>query len=233
MPYPAIPGSMIPRRIGAAKANAKKKLAPGPASETKARSLFGFRRLKKFTGTGFAAPKIIGDWTRNKNSGNNIEPNKSKCGKGFIVSRPARRAVWSPNLSATIPWQSSWMTTEKSRISKVMMIEPISIRFTRPKEYNRIKFTALIKYTIFLWFHQIRPAASAKKDTRNLPRVPIPCNPHRGASSRICNGSRLLKAGASKHALNASREYRPAGSKRSRLKVLDPVTTTLEFVTLG
>ena len=86
---------------------ASKKLVAGPASDTKIIPHLRLRKFRKSTGTGLAAPKRMGELTNSKNAGNKIEPNKSMCGTGFKVSRPASRAVVSPSLSAISPWAIS------------------------------------------------------------------------------------------------------------------------------
>jgi hypothetical protein len=50
-----------PNLIGITNNKAKAKFDSGPAKDTKAIPLFGLRKLLKFTGTGLAAPKIIGE----------------------------------------------------------------------------------------------------------------------------------------------------------------------------
>ncbi len=74
---------------------AHRKFAAGPAKEVSKISLLGFRKYIGLIGTGFAQPK------RNRNR--LIVPIKSKCFKGFNVSRPADFAVGSPNRKATKP----------------------------------------------------------------------------------------------------------------------------------
>lgn len=51
--------------------------AKGPAIPTKRISLLGFLKLKKFTGTGFAQPKITLEPKINKDNGKIIVPNRS------------------------------------------------------------------------------------------------------------------------------------------------------------
>lgn len=93
-----------PSLTGIAKAIARKKLASGPARETSIMSLLGFRKFKKFTGTGFAvAKKNAPEVAQSINRGSKTEPYRSMWGIGLKVSRPEKRAVLSPNLSATTP----------------------------------------------------------------------------------------------------------------------------------
>ena len=69
-------------------------------------SRFGLRRLPKFTGTGFAQPKMNGGVcviaaTSTSIPGTSIVPTGSMCLIGFAVTRPSIQAVWSPNILAT------------------------------------------------------------------------------------------------------------------------------------
>ena len=80
----------------------------GPAAETKAESRLGFLKLWKFTGTGFAVPKINAPFENIKSIiGTMIVPMGSMCAIGFSVSLPIIFAVGSPNLFATKPWATS------------------------------------------------------------------------------------------------------------------------------
>ncbi len=79
---------------------AKRILANGPAIATKAVPHFLFFKLAGLKGTGLAQPIIITGAPKSagkaKSNGKIIEPNGSKCGKGFKVNRPAASAVLSP-----------------------------------------------------------------------------------------------------------------------------------------
>lgn len=79
---------------------AKKMLAAGPDNATKAGPHFLFFKLSGLKGTGLAQPMIIVGAPKSagkaRSSGKIIEPNGSKCGKGFRVNRPAASAVLSP-----------------------------------------------------------------------------------------------------------------------------------------
>ena len=81
------------------------KLASGPAPATQNMSRFGLRRLPKFTGTGFAQPKMnagLPNLASNSSiPGTSIVPTKSMCLIGLAVTRPSIQAVWSPNILAT------------------------------------------------------------------------------------------------------------------------------------
>ena len=79
---------------------------PGPASDTTSMSRRWLRSRFGFTGTGLAQP-ITGTPASAPIAGRMIEPNGSMCGIGLSVSRPARRAVSSPNQSATTPCEIS------------------------------------------------------------------------------------------------------------------------------
>lgn len=79
------------------------RLLNGPANPISPLSLFGFFKFKGLNGTGFAQPNKIGLLAIKSKNGNKNEPKKSKCFKGFKVSRPAFFAVGSPSLFAIIP----------------------------------------------------------------------------------------------------------------------------------
>ncbi len=79
----------------------------GPAKATSASPFFPDLRALKFTGTGFAHPRMIPPGKIAQNRGNIIEPNGSICFIGFRVRRPMILAVWSPWLSAASPWATS------------------------------------------------------------------------------------------------------------------------------
>jgi hypothetical protein len=68
-------------------------------------SRLGFRRLAKFTGTGFAHPKMKPGLpnlaSRSRTPGTRIVPTGSMCFMGFAVTRPNIHAVWSPKSLAT------------------------------------------------------------------------------------------------------------------------------------
>ena len=78
-------------------------LARGPERETSARSFLPSLKLKGSTGTGLAAPIIIGDPDMRRIRGRAILIIGSICFLGFNVSLPAKRAVGSPRRSATKP----------------------------------------------------------------------------------------------------------------------------------
>ena len=78
----------------------------GPASDTTSMSRRGLRKRLGFTGTGLAHP-ITGMPASAPIAGRMIDPNGSMCGTGLSVRRPARRAVSSPNHSATTPCEIS------------------------------------------------------------------------------------------------------------------------------
>jgi hypothetical protein len=62
-------------------------LEPGPAPATQNMSRFGWRRLLKLTGTGFAQPKKMPPRT-SEMSGKTMVPMGSMCLAGFSVTRP-------------------------------------------------------------------------------------------------------------------------------------------------
>ncbi len=74
----------------------------------------GLRSRFGFTGTGLAHA-MTGMPVIAPNAGRMIDPNGSRCGIGFSVSRPAFLAVSSPNQSATTPWLISWRMTATTR----------------------------------------------------------------------------------------------------------------------
>ena len=78
----------------------------GPASETNSMSRRAFRSRFGLIGTGLAQP-MTGMPASAPIAGRMIDPNGSMCGIGLRVRRPARRAVSSPNQSATTPWEIS------------------------------------------------------------------------------------------------------------------------------
>lgn len=79
----------------------------GPARATRARSFLPSRKLNGSTGTGFAAPKTIGEPEKIRSSGRRTLINGSIWLLGLRVSLPESLAVGSPNLSATNPWATS------------------------------------------------------------------------------------------------------------------------------
>lgn len=81
--------------------------ARGPERETSAKSFLPSLKLKGSTGTGLAAPIIIGEPDMRRIRGRAMLIIGSICFLGSRVSLPARRAVGSPNLSATYPWAIS------------------------------------------------------------------------------------------------------------------------------
>lgn len=93
--------------ISKAKTTAIRKFIKGPASETRAMSFLPSRRLNGSTGTGLAAPKIIGEPERIRRSGSKMLIQGSMCGRGSRVSLPSSLAVGSPSLSATKPCETS------------------------------------------------------------------------------------------------------------------------------
>jgi hypothetical protein len=82
---------------------AKITLDKGPAKETKAKSFLPSLRLKTSTGTGLAAPIIIGEPVIRRRRGRAILIMGSICFWGFRVNLPISRAVGSPKRSATYP----------------------------------------------------------------------------------------------------------------------------------
>lgn len=78
-------------------------LVKGPDKETMARSFLPSLRLKGSTGTGLAAPIIIGDPEINRMRGRAMLIMGSICFLGLRVNRPASLAVGSPRRSATYP----------------------------------------------------------------------------------------------------------------------------------
>ena len=109
----------------------------GPDSETSAISFLPSRRLNGSTGTGFAAPIIIGEPEIRRIKGKAILIMGSICFLGSRVSLPARRAVGSPKRSATKPWAISCKMAEKIKITKNIRPDPISILF-KDLEYDII-----------------------------------------------------------------------------------------------
>ena len=80
------------------------KFDPGPAAATQIMSRLGWRRLPKFTGTGFAQPNMNGRRPSSAAAarpGTSIVPIGSMCFIGFSVTRPSIQAVRSPNSLAT------------------------------------------------------------------------------------------------------------------------------------
>ena len=82
-----------------------RRLQPGPASATQIMSRFGLRSAPKFTGTGFAQPKMkptppAAAEPASMMSGRMIVPKGSMCFAGFSVTRPIIHAVLSPNFRA-------------------------------------------------------------------------------------------------------------------------------------
>jgi len=71
---------------------ARSRLDTGPASEMRAESFLGFRRLKGSNWTGLPQPKPTNKSMR--------VPRGSKCTSGFRDIRPMSRGVGSPSLSA-------------------------------------------------------------------------------------------------------------------------------------
>jgi len=82
---------------------ARNKFVRGPARATNARSFLPSRSIIGLTGTGFAAPKMIGDPDITRSKGTRIVMMGSMWGIGLSVILPARRAVGSPRRSATTP----------------------------------------------------------------------------------------------------------------------------------
>lgn len=91
-------------------------LVNGPASATSDISRLPSLRLNGSTGTGFAAPKIIGEPETIRRRGSKILMKGSMCFLGLRVNLPINLAVGSPKRSATNPWATSWKIAEKTRI---------------------------------------------------------------------------------------------------------------------
>lgn len=106
---------------------ANKMLVKGPARETKAMSFLPSLRLKGSTGTGFAAPIIMGEPEIRSIRGRAILIRGSICFLGFRVSLPMSLAVGSPSLSATYPCAISCKIAEKISITSNIMGKSISI----------------------------------------------------------------------------------------------------------
>ena len=100
-----------------AAATISSRFVAGPASDTNNMSRRGLRRRFGFTGTGLAHP-ITGTPASAPIAGRMIDPNGSMCGIGLSVSRPARRAVSSPNQSATTPCEISCRMIETTSATK-------------------------------------------------------------------------------------------------------------------
>ncbi len=127
-----MPGRVVKKESGRKRTNKPKHIAiamlvKGPAKETFRAPHFWSLKLYGLTGTGFAQPTNIGLPMKNKKTGNKIEPNKSKCGIGFKVRRPAYFAVGSPRELATYPCANSWMMTENNKTTKEKILITISI----------------------------------------------------------------------------------------------------------
>ena len=86
--------------------------------------------MKGSTGTGFAAPIIIGEPEIRRRRGRAMLIIGSMCFFGFNVSLPASLAVGSPRRSATNPWEISWIIAEKSNTARNKREEKRSILFT-------------------------------------------------------------------------------------------------------
>lgn len=93
------------------------KLLIGPAKEVRIISLLGCWKLKGSMGTGLAQP-IVGIPVRALKRGSKTVPIRSVWAKGFKVNRPKDRGVGSPSLSATNPWENSWMVIARIKIKK-------------------------------------------------------------------------------------------------------------------
>ena len=104
-----------------------KTLVRGPAKETSAMSFLPSLKLKGSTGTGFAAPIIMGEPEIKRIRGRAMLIIGSICFLGSRVSLPARRAVGSPSRSATNPCAISCKIAEKIKITRVIMADMISI----------------------------------------------------------------------------------------------------------
>lgn len=120
-------GETVKRRIRTLAMMAIRIFVAGPASATSAMSFLPSCRLNSSTGTGFAAPKITGEPERIKSAGKIILIIGSMCFLGSSVSLPASRAVGSPSLSATYPWAISCRIAEPIKITKLKIIDTISI----------------------------------------------------------------------------------------------------------
>ena len=116
---------------------AKTTFVRGPAKETSARSFLPSLKLNGSTGTGLAAPIIIGEPEIRRIRGRAILIRGSICFLGSRVNRPKRRAVGSPRRSATNPWAISWMMAEKIKITRKISADNKSILF-KDLEYDII-----------------------------------------------------------------------------------------------
>lgn len=85
---------------------AMERLAKIPAEATATVPHFRLLKLFGLYGTGLAQPKTK-PVEKYINAGTTMEPIGSRCLRGFKVSRPALRAVSSPNISATYPCEIS------------------------------------------------------------------------------------------------------------------------------
>src|SRR6266511_3474644 len=91
---------LMTRRAAMATA-ARRKFDRGPAADTTRLARRGFFVLRRSTGVGFAAPKIILPEERMYIiSGRSTLPNGSRCRIGFRLILPRSRAVGSPNFKA-------------------------------------------------------------------------------------------------------------------------------------
>ena len=72
----------------------------GPAAATQIMSRLGWRSAPKLTGTGLAQPNIIPD-SSSMIAGTTMVPIGSMCLRGLRKTRPATKAVVSPNIRAT------------------------------------------------------------------------------------------------------------------------------------
>lgn len=105
-------------------------LVKGPASATRAISFLPSFKLNGSIGTGFAAPKRIGEPDKRSTRGSKMLIKGSICFLGFKVSLPASLAVGSPNRSATNPCATSCSMAEKIRMIRVIRpeIRPILLK---------------------------------------------------------------------------------------------------------
>lgn len=99
------------------KINATIRLAIIPAEATTSVPHRLFVRLFSLYGTGFAQPKGKGEPERINIPGTTIEPIKSICLIGFNVNRFESSAVRSPSHNAAYPCATSWIITEKIKIT--------------------------------------------------------------------------------------------------------------------
>ena len=96
---------------------ARNRFVKGPARATKAISFLGSLKWMGLIGTGFAAPKIIGEPEKTKSAGIITLMTGSICGRGFKVKRPRIFAVGSPSLNAVNPCITSCSIAERIKMT--------------------------------------------------------------------------------------------------------------------